>query len=270
MSERVLRVSQLDAVELDDELLSVLQQQLLAVFKVLPSIHLLQFKPELRAALRAFLWWHSVRTTGQTFGQNMLDVQYSTKPTIAATLSARHKYTLLMLSVVVEWLRDRFHVVGSLLPLGLAPRQLEALLGYLTAAVNTLSLLNFAVFLLRGSYASLLQRLAGVLVAPSQPQSLRSYSYDYMNREIHWHGFSEFLFFVLPHLNVFAVRNWLRRMLSLHSSPPADPSVCVFCEKPPTMARLAQCGHVYCYYCLRANCMADSHFLCSACGDKVS
>lgn len=270
MSEKVLRVSQLDATELDDDLLSVLQEQLLAVFKVLPSTRLLYFKPELRAALKAMLWWYSVRTTGQTYGQEMLDIQFSTEALRITRLSVQHKLTLLILGVGVEWIKERFHVLGSLVSPSLAPRQLETLLSYLSAAASILSLLNFTVFLLRGSYPTLKERLAGLLIAPSTPQTLRTFSYDYMNREILWHGFSEFIFFVLPHFNVFAIRNWLRRVALSPYSSPTDHSVCVFCEKPPTRPSVTQCGHVYCYYCLQANCMADSRFSCSVCGHILS
>ena len=270
MSEKVLRVSQLDATELDDELLAVLQEQLLAVFKMLPSARLLHFKPELRAALKVSLWWYSVRGSGKTFGQGMLDIHYSTKPTLVTTLSLRHKLTLLFLSVAVEWFRDRIHFLASFLSPRVSPRRLENLLGYLTAAVNTLSLFNFTLFLLRGNYPTLCDRLAGLLIAPSIHQTLRSINYDYMNREILWHGFSEFIFFILPHFNLFAIRNWLWRLTVSPSSPPADHSECAFCGKPPTMPSVSHCGHVYCYYCLQANCMAVRHFPCSACGRTVS
>lgn len=270
MSETVLRVSQLDATELDDDLLSVLQEQLLSIFKVLPSTRLLQFKPELRAALKAVLWCYSVRTMGQTYGQEMLDIQYSTEAARTTRLSVRHKLTLLVVGVGVEWIKERFHVVGSLISPRVAPRQLENLLGYLSATVNAISLLNFTVFLLWGRYPTLQERIAGLLMAPSTPQTLRNLSYDYMNREILWHGFSEFIFFILPHFNVFAVRNWLNRVALSPSSQPTDHSVCVFCEKTPTRPSVTQCGHVYCYYCLKANCMADKQFSCSACGHVVS
>ena len=269
MSEQVLRVSQLDATELDDELFSVLQEQLVAVFKVLPSTRLLQFKPELRAALKALLWWYSVRSSGQTFGQAMLDIQYSKDATCITTLSFRHKLALLLLSVGVEWLRERFHFLVGLVSRSPTPRRVELILGYLTAAINSLSLFNFTVFLLRGCYPTLSERLCGLLVAPSNPQAPRNLSYDYMNREILWHGFSEFLFFILPHFNVFALRNWLHRVALSPSSSQTDYSMCVFCEKAPTMPSVTQCGHVYCHYCLQANCMADSHFSCCVCGQSV-
>ena len=270
-AERVLRVTQLDAVELDDELLSVLQNQLIAVFKVLPHTRLLLFKPEFRVVLKTFLWWHSVYTRGRTFGQYMLDLQYSTNSSLSTTsLPFQHKFIILLLNVCVEWFRERFHFIFSSLPHH-NPRQLERLLNYITAITNTLSLFNFTMFLIQGSYATLYERLAGVIVAPSRSQTLRTMSYDFMNREIIWHGFSEFIFFVLPHLNLFTLKNWLRRISKSHSSSYTidSSSVCVYCDKPPTMTRVAECGHVYCYYCLHANCMVDQNFLCSACGLSV-
>lgn len=263
-----MRVTQLDAAELDDELLSVLQEQLLAVFKVLPTASL-QFKPELRAALKTFLWWTSVRVSGQTFGQRMLDIQYSTQTT-GCNLTSRHKWSLLLLSVCLEWLRERAHFLMPLFGLHLTPWRLDHLLGYLSAAVSTLSLLNFTVFLLRGSHPTLLERLAGVVASSSKPQVLRGLTFDLMNREILWHGFSEFLFFILPHLNTFALRNWLRRVCLPPTPTLTNPTLCAVCEEPPTMAQTASCGHVYCYYCLQANCMADSNFSCSLCAQYTA
>ena len=270
MAEKVLRVSQLDAAELDDELVSVLQEQLLAVFKVLPATSILQFRPELKVALKTFLWWCSVRVSGQSFGQAMLDVQFSTEPLVATSLTSRHKLTLLLLGVCAEWLRDRAHMLASLLRLPLAPRRLEVLLGYLTAATSALSLFNFTLFLLRGSYPTLRERLAGVVQTPSSPQVLRTLSHNHMSREIMWHGFSEFLIFVLPHLNTFALRNWLWRLCLSPSPPPLDPSLCVECGDVPTMVQTASCGHVFCYYCLQANCMADHNFTCSVCTQTIA
>ena len=262
-------MSQLDAAELDEDLVSVLQEQLLAVFKVLPTASL-AFKPELRAALKTFLWWTSVRVTGQTFGQRMLDVQYSTKSAVGSNLTSRHKWTLLLLSVCLDWLIARAHVLNTISGLNLVPRRLEGLLDYLAAAVSTLSLLNFTVFLLRGSYPTLCDRLAGVHVAPSKPQVLRGLAFDLMNREIMWHGFAEFLFFILPHVNTFALRNWLRRVCLPPSPPPSNPSLCAVCEELPALTRTASCGHVYCYYCLQANCMADPNFTCSLCAQNIA
>lgn len=272
--EKVLRVSQLDSTELDDDLLSVLQEQLLGVFKVLPSTRPLQFKPELRAALKVLLWWYSVRNSGRTFGQDMLNVQYCTCNDVRRPATAGKKLGLLLLSVGVEWVGERFHALGSALAPGLRPGQLQSLLGWITAAFNLLSLLNFTLFLLRGCYPTLLDRLLGLQLAPTKPQTLRTLSYGFMNQEILWHGFSEFVFFVLPHLNLFAVRNWLRRVaMSLSATPvtvPADFSRCAFCGHPPTLPQLSACGHVYCYYCLRANCMADSSFPCCVCGHVLA
>ena len=261
-------MSQLDAAELDDQLISVLNEQLLAIFKVLPTTKLLEFKPELKAALKACLWWFSVRGCGQTFGQRMLGVQYCTDSTPATSLAPRHKWTLLILCLCGEWLRDRAHHLASLARLPLTPRSIERLLGWVSAAASALSLLNFTAFLLQGHHCTLTEQLARVTVCPTRPQALRSPSYHLMNREIMWHGFSELIFFLLPHINTFAVRNWLRR-LALPLSHQPNPSLCAYCSHPPTMAQIASCGHMYCYYCLQANCMADPGFTCTLCSHKI-
>lgn len=51
----------------------------------------------------------------------------------------------------------------------------------------------------------------------------------------------------------------------LHDSP------CTACQSfPVTTPYSAQpCGHVYCYYCVRARCKLDAHFKCPACNQRV-
>ena len=266
-------MSQLDSAELDEDLLSVLQEQFLGIFKVLPSTWLLQFKPELRAGLKLVLWWYSIGKLGRTFGQDMLDVKYCTGDGAQGPVSAK-KLALLFISVGVEWVVGRFHGLASAVLPGLRPTRAERILKWVTATINFLSLLNFVTFLLQGRYATLQDRLLGLQLAPMKPQALRSISYVSMNQEILWHGFSEFLFLVLPHLNLFVIRNWLQRLfISISLTPPSLPtdySMCVFCELPPTHPRVSSCGHVYCYYCLQASCMAYSKFPCCVCGHLLT
>eukprot|EP00731_Ephydatia_muelleri_P024714 Em0016g985a len=100
-----------------------------------------------------------------------------------------------------------------------------------------------------------------------------------MNREILWHGFAEFLFNVLPQFNSFAVKNWLRLVWRKLAPPRIEAEcrplqtkdflVCRFCASMPTLPYVTNCGHIYCYYCITANCIADAAFPCCACGGKV-
>lgn len=275
--EKVLRVSQLDAAELDDELLSVLQNHLSAVFKILPVTSHLQLRPELNAGLAAFIWWYSVRLSGHTFGQRMMDLQYSTNPNTAIGLKSRHKWTLFLLTVCIKWLRDRAHVISTSGISSGGDSITQRTVNYVTAVISALSIINFSVFLLGGKCPTLSDRVGGVFMIPTRPQVLRSLSFHLMNREILWHGFSEFLFFILPHINIFSLRNWFRRVLvpssSLPpSSSPLTPSTshCAFCGDLATMTETAVCGHVYCYYCLHANSIADTNFSCPLCSRCIA
>ena len=281
--EKVLRVNQLDAGELDGALSDVLQHQFLGIFKTLPSSRMLRFKPELKALVRALVWKYSIHASGRTFGQEMLGLNYSLKERHALPLASQHKYFLFVLIVLAEWLQDRLDLLTQwMLPIAIRPSNLQKILNWIFTITNTLSLLNFIVFLIGGRFPFLKERILSLWMVPERPQTLRGMSYEYMNREILWHGFSEFIFFVLPQFNVFALRNWFRRMLHSwkrkqpdHEAitlalKPADFVSCAFCEQPLTMPHVTNCGHVYCYYCLIANCLADSSFPCSVCHTPVN
>ena len=278
--EKVLRVNQLDAGELDEALSDVLQHQFLSIFETLPSSRILHLKPELKALVRALVWKYSIYASGRTFGQQMLALNYSLKEGHALPLASQHKYLLFVSMVLVEWLQDRTDLlIQWIFPI--RPSHLQKILNWVFTITNTLSLLNFIVFLLVGRFPTLKERILSLWMTPERPQMLRGMSYEYMNREILWHGFSEFIFFVLPQFNVFALRNWFRR--ELHSwtgkradheaitlaLKPADFASCAFCEQSPTMPLVTKCGHVYCYYCLRANCLADNSFPCNVCHSPV-
>ena len=272
VSEAVLRVSQLDATELDDELSSLLQQQFVTIFKSLPIQFISRFKPELKLFVRWLVWRYSVQESGSTFGQKMMDLHYSTATNGPLHLSQR--LGLFFIFVVAEWIRERFDVFVSLVTEA-QPSTVQRIVDSTVAFLKGLSLLNFVLFLLYGCYPSVKERLLRLAMSPSKPQVMRQLSYDYMNREILWHGFSEFIFHVLPHFNLFALRNWFRRRLrhgqdrTSRLQPDANFEKCSFCECVPSLPHLSDCGHVYCYYCLRANCLADPNFPCSVCSEPV-
>ncbi len=264
--EKVLRVSQLDAVELDEEISNILQSQFLEVFYSLPvTLSLHRIKPELKAAFRCLIWWFSIRRTGATFGQQMLNLTYS-----GSSHYLWHQVPLFIFSVLGDWISERLDDITPFI--SSQPREALRLAKMILATLKALSLLNFLLFLLHGQYPSLKERLSGLTMIPTQPQTLRQLSYDYMNREILWYGFSEFIFFILPQLNLFSLKNWLKRKLGPwigSRNKETDYRTCSFCDKTVTMPHITSCGHVYCYYCVAANCLADKMFSCTLCGDVI-
>lgn len=260
--ERVLRVNQLDACELDGNITDVLQHHFLGIFNPLQSIRIDEWKPELKALIRYVLWKFSLSSGSSSFGLRMLSLVYTNKNSTA--LSYGQRAGLFFCFVLSEWMAERGEWFLCKLP-GDVPL---CILRHSLTALKILSLINFTLFLMNGSYPSLKERLLRLQMAPITPQTLRTVSHSYLTREILWHGFSEFMFFVLPHCNLFTLRNIARRMCNSKTS--TDNKQCSFCEGLTTMPYISDCGHLYCYYCVSANLTADSSFPCCTCNQLVN
>ena len=67
----------------------------------------------------------------------------------------------------------------------------------------------------------------------------------------------EFVFFLLPLINVPKLKNMIVRQFSRPVSLDKQPSIkvacheCGICNEPPTSPHQGQCGHVFCYYCIK-------------------
>ena len=272
----MLRVSRLDALQLDEELGNVLLQQVAGVVQGLPFSSFSSIvKPEIHALIRFLIWRSSVWKRGATFGQLMMNLRYSEADN--GVMSNRSRLCLLVIQVVAEWARERVHFVTSHVT-SFSPGQVERVLSVVTALTQLAQLCNFCVFLLKGCFPSLNERLLSLDMTPLRRQSLQQLNNEFTNREILWHGFSEFLFFLLPLFNFFSLRNWIRRTLLTLSakfgwnegkSEAMSYRECSFCEDLPVMPQIANCGHIFCYYCVAANAKADTNYPCNVCGKPV-
>ncbi|KAL2147221.1 hypothetical protein VTI28DRAFT_176 [Corynascus sepedonium] len=70
---------------------------------------------------------------------------------------------------------------------------------------------SFLVFLLHGRYRTLLDRILRMRLAPPTSQVSREVSFEYLNRQLVWHAFTEFLLFVLPLVGINRWRRWFTR-----------------------------------------------------------
>ena len=256
--EKVLRVNQLDACELDDTVIEVLQNKLELSFRPLQATRLLQYLPEFKAILRFLVWKFSLSKNQFTLGQEMLRLKY--KP-----LTAFQRAGLFTVTVLAEWIMERAETLTSYCS---NPTLAQRCISWAAFVQKALSLFNFVNFLIHGTYPTLKELTLGLKLQPSSPQTLREVSNIYLTREILWHGFSEFIFFILPHFNVFTLQNWLRRTLGIQSA--TNTSHCGFCDALPVLPHLSNCGHVYCYYCLKSNLIADANFSCTVCNNPVT
>ncbi len=146
-------------------------------------------------------------------------------------------------------------------------------------------LINFLVFLRYGRYPSLLQRLTGMrLVYHDALGSMsRSINFQFMNRQLLWEHFTQLALCVVPLVDWDALRrqvSGLIRQRRLGAAGGADGGAgipgaggadgdmeCVVCgETEAQTPYVTDCGHVYCYYCLKTACLQDDNFACPRCG----
>jgi peroxin-2 len=74
------------------------------------------------------------------------------------------------------------------------------------------SLASFLVFLYNGRYRTLIDRFLRLRLTPPTSQVSREVSFEYLNRQLVWHAFTEFLLFVLPLVGIGRWRRWLSRV----------------------------------------------------------
>ncbi|KAJ2471341.1 peroxisome assembly protein (Peroxin-2), partial [Coemansia sp. RSA 2322] len=111
----------------------------------------------------------------------------------------------------------------------------------------------------------------------------------FLNRQLVWHAFTEFVMFALPLINAARARRWaVRNARSVLGLPPVavDPAVaalpdhvCAICysaaadpadECVAVNPYSARCGHSYCYVCIKTRMMAEAgECACLRCGQHV-
>ncbi|CAB3986924.1 Peroxisome biogenesis factor 2, partial [Paramuricea clavata] len=137
-----------------------------------------------------------------------------------------------------------------------------------------LGILNFIVFLQDARHKSLLERALGIYTVFCKKQAPRVVYFEYMNRDILRSGLAEFLFCILPMINIPRLRNTLLRLMwkkpdAMEDGKALLMSHCGVCGELPTNVHQTRCGHMFCYICIKANVMGDPSFLCPVCGDLV-
>lgn len=84
----------------------------------------------------------------------------------------------------------------------------------MTEALNTIhgvtALASFLTFLYNGRYRTLLDRILRLRLVTTSSQTSQEVSFEYLNRQLVWHAFTEFLLFLLP---LVGIARW-RRILS--------------------------------------------------------
>ncbi|KAJ7276540.1 Pex12 amino terminal region-domain-containing protein [Mycena haematopus] len=218
---RAIRVGKLDAELLDQELVQLLQDP---ISKALDSP---QWKPELSLFIKLVLYKLSVWNTGATYGAKLQDLRYevpnSSGRLSRACASGLPRRILLvhgMLTVLVPYLHSRLrsHALSRAWPDAPSSDRRRKAWNILISIESTHSLaalLSFIVFLWDGRFRTVADRLLNMRLVPSRRLVRRDVNYEFMNRQMVWHAFTEFLLFLLPFVSARSIRRRLARVASL-------------------------------------------------------
>lgn len=222
---RTLRVGQLDAELLDQELLQLLKEPISKALGLVSGGWEVSLDPEFTFILQLLLYKYSVWSSGATYGAKLQSLRYKssrsghsrwiTPSGIPARILGLHAVLSILLPYVHK--RVRIHALSNAWPDAPSSdrrRRLWDALLKLESTHTTLSLLNFIIFLWNGRHRTVADRILGLRLIPSSALLNRNVSYEFMNRQMVWHAFTEFLLFLLPIINTRSMRRKLSKNLS--------------------------------------------------------
>ncbi|XP_043735094.1 peroxisome biogenesis factor 2 isoform X1 [Cervus elaphus] len=277
-TNRVLRISQLDALELNKALEQLVWSQFTQCFHGFKPGLLARFEPEVKAFLWLFLWRFTIYSKNATVGQSVLNIQYQNdlSPNLSYQPPSRNqKLWYALCTIGGKWLEERCYDLFRNRHIA-SFRKAKQCVNLVVGLLKLGGLINFLIFLQRGKFATLTERLLGIRSVFHKPQIVREVGFEYMNRELLWHGFAEFLIFLLPLINVQKLRAKLSSWcVPLTGAPGSDSTLatsgrqCSLCGEWPTMPHTIGCEHVFCYYCVKSSFLFDMSFTCPKCGTEV-
>ncbi|KAG0325423.1 peroxisome assembly protein (Peroxin-2) [Podila humilis] len=300
-----MKVSQLDAELLDDELSETMKDQLWSAFALFKPTFKDRFKPELSLILNLIMYKFSVYDMGATYGSQLQNLIYRNErkhsgglqsTATDARLTKTQKIVYGAATVGGQYVMERVNGIVTEQGWGELPednikRKAWNLLQKGTGIFKIMSLVNFLAFLYAGKYRTVLERVLSMRLVYAERNSNRQASFEFLNRQMVWHAFTEFLMFLMPLINVSKLKRNVKRMLlpaalmsaNEHAALPVH--ICAICHENNTATStttqgqasstvihspyITDCGHVYCYYCVKTKMMIDDEWCCLRCGNKV-
>ncbi|KAK5075138.1 peroxisome assembly protein (Peroxin-2) [Lithohypha guttulata] len=219
-TQPTVRVGQVDAELLDEELLTLLKSQIADALKYFNPHLQDDYAHETLLVLRAILFKLSIWDNDASYGASLQGLRYTDarKITSTGTLakpSRAQKSLHGLITVLGRYAWDKYNdylVEAESSYTGPSPlvQRLSRISSQLSTIHNIAAFTSFLVFLINGRYRTLVDRLLRLRLVTPNSQTHREVSFEYLNRQLVWHAFTEFLLFLLP---LVGITRW-RRMLS--------------------------------------------------------
>jgi len=218
-SKPAFRVGQVDAELLDEELLQLLKGQVGEALKYFGTHLQSDWEAEILLALRATIFKLTIWNQNASYGAALQNLRYRDarqKKSSQAFPSRWQKSIYGLVSVGgrygwSKWETYLLDVESGYDEPSARMRSLSRVTNIAAATHSTAAFLSFLVFLYNGKYRTILDRLLRLRLAPGSSQVNREVSFEYLNRQLVWHAFTEFLLFLLPLVGISRWRRWMAR-----------------------------------------------------------
>lgn len=213
------RVGQVDAELLDEELLELLRGQVGEGLKYFGQHIRDDWSSEILLGLRAALFKLSVWDHNASYGAALQSLSYTDARHRGPGLATPTKWQKALYGLITvggrygwvkweDWLSDQNGGYEE-------PNSNVLILSRISAMASTThsiaTFVFFLIFLTNGRYRTLLDRVLRLRLASSTSQVSREVSFEYLNRQLVWHAFTEFLLFLLSLVGISRWRRWLSR-----------------------------------------------------------
>ncbi|KAI0750821.1 peroxisomal biogenesis factor 2 [Daedaleopsis nitida] len=221
---RITRVGKVDAELLDAELIQLLKEPLTKALSLVDTAFKAKFDPELTLLIHLVLYKFSVWNQGASYGARLQGLRYAPVrntsrllPASGLPLATLVLHSSLTIFIPYFHTRLRSHALSNAWPDAPSSdrrRKAWELLTRFESLHGLAALVNFIVFLWNGRYRTLADRLLSLRLISARRHFQREVSYEFMNRQMVWHAFTEFLLFLLPLINTRALRRQFKSMIS--------------------------------------------------------
>ncbi|XP_017784678.1 PREDICTED: peroxisome biogenesis factor 2 [Nicrophorus vespilloides] len=255
---KLLRVTQINAVYFDKEVFKEFKHHLEECLKYLPVDVTSKFEPELNFLLRIGILSYSILNHNCSFGQKLLSIKYD-------NLSSTKKYFFVFANVY-NYMKEKME---SSTP----SHFINTYFHKIDVCIQLLRLINISLFLRGGEKPQLIERFLCLNQDFSKNNVQRHYEDKYMTRELIWNGFIEILVYLLPLINYQKMTRMMRHWNPVHKKPKVAnvhrkltlETKCAVCGQFPIHPSHMGCCHIFCYFCLKGNQMADVKYECPTC-----
>ncbi|XP_970086.2 peroxisome biogenesis factor 2 isoform X2 [Tribolium castaneum] len=244
-NDKLLRVTQMNAIFLDNEIYKALMRILHETSRFLPPGYIAPIEPELGLIVRLALLKNSVCRNESTFGQQLLSIKYSNM--------SNFKKILYLFGNCFDYVKHRLEFWKP-------SHKVNTFMFKIHMVLVLLNFINMSIFLRRGVKPLLIERCLGLNQEYSTKTAPRHFEAKYLSRELLWNGFIDVLIHIIPLINYHKIKRTMRHFNPFHKKPTyvvlnsrtmTMHSKCAHCGENPILPHHMGCAHVFCYVCLK-------------------